>query len=409
MYHHSLTNYFNAGSYEAFVIVSYKMLLIVLTFGLALMFNKRLLNDISTQEEKFSKAFHTSPYAIVLSRLADGLILEINTAFYRYTGYKPTDTIGSTSILLRLWENPNDRAFVLEELAAKRIVRDIEFIFRKKNGERLIGQYSAEIITVNNEKCLLSSINDISESKRAGVELLESEARFRNLNATKDKFFSIIAHDLKSPFNSILGFSNLLDESLKSKEYEKVEEYATIIHRSTLHTMDLLMNLLEWSRSQTGKLEYLPEYLEISLLVKEVLGLFDHSAKQKSITISMDMVEQVTIYADKLLLSTIIRNLIWNALKFTHPGGEITLSATIQGIEMIFCVRDNGIGINGNDIDKLFHIEESFSKKGTLNEQGTGLGLLLCKEFIDKHDGKIWVESVFEKGSAFFFSLPIPR
>ena len=236
---------------------------------------------------------------------------------------------------------------------------------------------------------------------------MQSEARFRELNATKDKFFSIIAHDLKSPFNSILGFSKLLEESVQEKDSQSTEEYASIIRKSTQHTMDLLMNLLEWSRSQTGRMEFTPEYLEIKSLVKEVLALFDQTAKQKSISISLDSFPNTTVLADQVLLSTILRNLISNAIKFTHPGGMIELSSRQIGLELQVCVRDNGVGIKREDLTKVFRIEESISKPGTQNEQGTGLGLLLCKEFVEKHGGKIWVESTHEKGSAFYFTLPL--
>jgi PAS domain S-box-containing protein len=529
---HLIVNYFDAGSFEVFVILSYKILLVVLTFGLALLFNRSLLNDIALQENKFSKAFHTSPYAIILSRLSDNHILEINETFYRITGYHSDEMVGNTTLMFNFWENPSDRIFVLKELAENRAVMGKEFNFRNRNGDRFTGLYSAQIITINNEECLMSSINDISERKKAEEELKESEAKFRslfarmsegfalheilydahrnpvdyrilevnqafeklvgisaakakdqlashvyglktapfldiyaevaatgepqsfqshfppldkfyeitafspshgffatifsditeqrkseealmnseirlrNLNATKDKFFSIIAHDLKSPFNSILGFSKLLGESVKTKDFENVGQYASIIERSTQRTMDLLMNLLEWSRSQTGRIDYLPEYLEVNYLLNEVLELLEQTALQKAITIHRELAPFVTVYADRVLLSTILRNLLSNAVKFTQPGGEIHLSALKKGGMMEFCVRDNGVGIKNEDLKKLFRIEEGYSRKGTLNEQGTGLGLLLCKEFVEKQGGTIRVESELGKGSAFYFTLP---
>ncbi len=406
MNQHEVINYFDAGSFEAFVLLSYKMLLIVLTFGLALMFNNRLLVDIALQEEKFSKAFHTSPYAIVLTHMNDGHILEINETFLTFSGYTSKDVEGQTANILRFWENPSDRTFMLNELANNRRVRNMEFRFRKKNGELIIVLFSADIITINGEKCLLSSLIDISDRKYAEEELKESEARFRNLNATKDKFFSIIAHDLKGPFNSILGFSSILGENVRAKDYSAVEEYASIIQKSTQKTMNLLENLLEWSRSQTGKMEISPEYLEISLLVKEVIGFLDPIAKQKDISMILEKCPKATVFADKILTSTIIRNLISNALKFTNPGGEVVVVVENQENKLKVCIRDNGIGIKEEDLIKLFRIEETISKRGTLNEQGTGLGLLICKEFAEKQGGKISVESVFGKGSAFSFTLP---
>jgi len=530
---HLIVDYFDAGSFEAFVILSYKILMIVLTFGLALLFNRSLLNDIAIQEEKFSKAFYTSPYAIILSRLRDNHILELNETFHRMTGYNSEEMVGNTTLMFNFWENPADRTLVLKELAETNEVWGREFNFQRKNGEHFTGLYSAHIITIDDEPCLMSSIHDISERKKAEVELKESEAKFRslftrmsegfalhevlydakhnpvdyrilevnqafekmigisgekatgnvatqvygvdsapyleiyaevastgnpqsfqsyfqpfdkyyditafspylgyfatvfsditeqrkaeealmmnevrlkNLNATKDKFFSIIAHDLKSPFNSILGFSKLLGESIRTNDYENLEQYASIIERSTQRTMDLLMNLLEWSRSQTGRLEYLPEYLELNYLLNDVLELFEQTSLQKAISIHKEIAPTTTVYADRVLLSTIMRNLVSNAIKFTQPGGEIHLSAKKQAGMLEIGVSDNGVGIKKEDLKKLFRIEEGYSRKGTMNEQGTGLGLLLCKEFVEKHGGKIWLESELGKGSTFFFTIPL--
>lgn len=403
---HTLANYMDAGYIEAFIILSYKILLIVLCFGLALLFNRSLLNDIAVEEEKFSKAFHTSPYAIILTRLKDNFILDINETFHSMTGYLPEDMMGHTTSMLHFWQDPSERAFVLEELDLGREVRGKEYAFRKKNGELFTGLYFAQIITINEEKCLMSSIHDISIRKKAEEALVNNEARLKNLNATKDKFFSIIAHDLKSPFNSILGFSQLLGESVRTKEYENVEQYASIIEKSTQRTLELLTNLLEWSRSQTGRMEFTPEYFEIGSLLNEVLELLEQSALQKSITITKDHFSEATVFADRDLLSTVLRNLLSNAIKFTHPGGKVELSTKTREGMLQVCIRDNGVGITKEDLKKLFRIEEGFSRKGTQNEQGTGLGLLLCKEFVEKQGGTIWVESELDHGSMFCFTLP---
>jgi signal transduction histidine kinase len=249
--------------------------------------------------------------------------------------------------------------------------------------------------------------SDITDQHKAEETLINNEIHLRHLNATKDKFFSIIAHDLRSPFNSILGFSQLLSDCVHAKDYEHVEQYASIIEKSTMRTMDLLTNLLEWSRAQTGRMEFMPEYLELNGVLNNVLELLEQTAQQKSITINRDEFPSVTVYADRKLTSTILRNLLSNAIKFTHPGGEIKLTAKLTGEMLQICVSDNGIGMKKDDVKKLFRIEESYSTKGTLNEQGTGLGLLLCKEFVEKQGGKIHVESDYEKGSVFCFTLPL--
>ena len=249
-------------------------------------------------------------------------------------------------------------------------------------------------------KQLISQLKaEIVLTKKAEKELVE-------LNASKDKFFSIVAHDLKSPFNAIAGFSELLDEKVREKDYERIGEFAGIIHQSSFRAMDLLTNLMEWSQSQTGRMEFKPEYLKMEVLLNNTLLLFTDIALQKSIIISMNMDPNAQIYGDKDKMATILRNLISNAIKFTFPGGEIKLSCKVKQGEVIVSISDTGTGIPADAIDKLFRIDSDYSTPGTKNEKGTGLGLILCKEFVEKHGGKIWVESQEGKGSEFHFTIP---
>jgi signal transduction histidine kinase len=249
-------------------------------------------------------------------------------------------------------------------------------------------------------------LEEIKDRKLTEESLLKSEARLHELNATKDKFFSIIAHDLKNPFNSIIGFSDLLLEKVQEKDYDGIEEFAGQIRNSSQLAMDLLTNLLEWSRAQTGKIEFTPESVEIGSLIDEVTQLLNDTAKQKSITISDKNRHNASVIADKNMITSILRNLVSNAIKFTHPGGQIVISTEQMPNECLVTVSDNGVGIKQETIEKLFRIDQNSSTMGTQNEKGTGLGLLLCKEFIEKHSGKIWVESDPGKGSKFHFTIP---
>jgi PAS domain S-box-containing protein len=236
--------------------------------------------------------------------------------------------------------------------------------------------------------------------------LQKSEAHLRELNTTKDKFFSIMSHELRGPFNGIIGYSNLLIKHVHKKDFEKIEKYALTIQNSSWRAMNLLSNLTEWSHSQSGKIEFIPEQFKIDALINDVLELSADSAKQKSIIITSALPDNATALADKSMLSTIIRNLVSNAIKYTNPGGTIVIAATNDQKELKVTVCDNGIGMKKDTIDKLFRIETSFSTIGTQKEVGTGLGLLLCKEFVAKHKGKIWAESEFGKGSTFHFTIP---
>jgi signal transduction histidine kinase/CheY-like chemotaxis protein len=237
-------------------------------------------------------------------------------------------------------------------------------------------------------------------------QIKESEIKLRELNATKDKFFSIIGHDLKSPFNSVIGFSNLLVERIKNKDIEGIDEYANIVLKSSNKAMDLLQNLMEWSRSQTGRMEFNPEYIDLVSSINKIILLYVDIARQKSITIKNILPQKAYVFADNAMISTVLRNLISNAIKFTMPGGKIIVSAIEKQDEILFSVSDNGVGISKNSIEKLFRIDQSYSTTGTNKETGTGLGLILCKEFVEKNLGKIWVESEEKKGSTFYFTLP---
>lgn len=269
------------------------------------------------------------------------------------------------------------------------------------------------IKSVKHIQCLVPTINTVLKIKKmkdkvekAQISIRQSEALLRELNATKDKFFTIIAHDLKNPFSAIVGFSNILSEQINKKNYEGIEEYAEIIKNSAERAMSLLSNLLQWSRSQTGRMEYTPESFDILALINEISELSNDSARQKSITIRCELPQTATVFADKAMISTIIRNLVSNAIKFTNTGGLIIISVLQKPDEMVVSVCDDGVGIRKDDINKLFRIDENYITKGTQKETGTGLGLILCKEFILKHGGKIWVDSEPDKGSTFYFTIP---
>lgn len=251
---------------------------------------------------------------------------------------------------------------------------------------------------------------EFTQEKLRDKEIIESQnEELRKLNATKDKFFSIIAHDLRNPFNSIMGFSQMLMDTVQNMDKEQIERMAQIINEASKMAMDLLMNLIEWSLSQSGSFEFHPQEIRITDVVKEVEPLFAPAARQKDIVIKIDIPSQLTAYADGVLLETVLRNLVSNAIKFTHAGGEVAISAREQNNQVVISVADSGIGIPDSRIDKLFTINENISTQGTNKEKGTGLGLILCREFVEKHEGKIWAESQVGKGSTFYFTLPIAK
>ncbi len=239
--------------------------------------------------------------------------------------------------------------------------------------------------------------------------LAEQNETLKNLVSTKDKFFSIIAHDLKNPFNTLLNFSQLLCSNLHRYDFEKIEKFVKIIQDSASKGYKLLENLLEWSRSQMGRIEFRPEKINLQTVFEDISTLLSNTAISKNISLKInESLENFILFADMNMTRTILRNLISNALKFTHNYGEVKVSSRIMESNWVeICVSDTGIGISQENIAKLFRIEEHLTTKGTAQEIGTGLGLILCKEFVEKHNGKIWCESEVGRGSKFYFTLPL--
>jgi len=226
------------------------------------------------------------------------------------------------------------------------------------------------------------------------------------LNASKDKFFSIIAHDLKNPFSSIIGFSSIMQET---PGLEDISEYRIIsakIHSSAVQTYRLLENLLEWANSQSKKLKFIPVPMNLNELVNDEFELMNEIATAKNIDLSFNIEDSLTIIADRNMMKTILRNLITNAIKFTHRNGKVVVEARHIDGNIEISVKDSGIGMSEETMSKLFLLDADLSAKGTENEKGTGLGLFLCKEFVEKHGGRIWAASEEDKGSVFYFNVP---
>jgi signal transduction histidine kinase len=246
--------------------------------------------------------------------------------------------------------------------------------------------------------------NKLLEDKNRLIE--QSEQELRILNASKNKFFSIIAHDLKNPLHNVMGYSFLL-----SKDYDKFTEderrkFATDINQSTNNIFRLLQNLLEWSRSQTGRLKFSPIEIQIKRILDNALSVLHSLANQKQIDLKYNHEANIQVFADPMMIETVLRNLISNAIKFTPENGTIEIEAKNTGNEVLVSVKDTGIGLSEAELANLFRIDSKVKRKGTNNEDGSGLGLVLCKEFIEKNNGTIWAESTPGNGSSFFFSLP---
>lgn len=240
--------------------------------------------------------------------------------------------------------------------------------------------------------------------ERQNAELAEKTEVLNAMVATKDKLFSIIAHDLRSPFSSILGFSELLHREQESLSREEVAEYAGIIHHSTEQALHLLENLLRWARMQQGMLQFVPQPVSLPALTREVMASVSLSARQKEISLEVDVPDNLSLSADSEMLRTILRNLLGNAVKFTPTGGKVLFSATQDPKGVHMSVRDTGMGIERDRLSAIWG--SGASTAGTLNEPGSGLGLVLVKEFVEKHGGTIRVQSTPGAGTTFHLFLP---
>jgi signal transduction histidine kinase len=235
----------------------------------------------------------------------------------------------------------------------------------------------------------------------------QSEIKLLQLNADKDLFISILAHDLRNPFNAILGLSELLMDGLHSYDLDTIDKQIGVIHAISQKTYNLLEELLMWARSQSGKLNFNPQKIDFSKTCQETVDNIKTDALSKNISVNYLSKGEIPLSADENMLKIVIRNLLSNSVKFTNPGGHINITTEQTGSYLTVTISDDGVGIAPERVNNLFEISQRITTAGTANEKGTGLGLLLCKEFVEKHGGKIWAESVKGKGSRFIFTLPL--
>ena len=253
---------------------------------------------------------------------------------------------------------------------------------------------------------IISSGEDITKEKKMLMELKESENRLKELNASKDKFFSIVAHDIRSPFTALLGFTQILDEEFGELTAEEINEIVHSLRKTANNIFEFIEGLLDWSRVQSNKIEIKPIRLKLFNVIQDVFVLLSSVALAKKVRIVIDVPKDLFVLADENVVNTVLRNLVSNAIKFTSENDTITISVEDSGEEkIVVCVRDTGVGLTEEIKSKLFKLDEHISELGTNKEKGTGLGLLLCKDLLEKQQNKIWVESNKNEGSTFKFTL----
>jgi PAS domain S-box-containing protein len=302
------------------------------------------------------------------------------------------------------------------------------FEFEQSNNGSIIFE-EARIVPIKNDS-FIAIIRDITDRRLAefkiqeylvelddnrttleknAKELAELNSKLEELNKSKDKFFSIVAHDLRSPFTGLLGFTDILSTQIESLTTDEIKTYTGHLNHSLKNVFKLLENLLDWSRMQTGKIKFEPANFNLREVIQRIVGVFQINASEKKIELDICIESCLMVYADEDMVDIIIRNLLSNAIKFTKPGGKVCISSQMKDDLIEITVSDNGIGILPESLSKLFKFDQNISTEGTARERGTGLGLVLCKEFIEKNGGQITIESKVNLGSKFTFTLPAEK
>ena len=368
------------------------------------------------KDKLYFNIFEQSPIAIELYD-AKGKLIDANRSCLDLFGVKNIDVIKGFS----LCTDPNlTQQSIIDMKAGKSVKYELKFDFELVKEKKLY-ETSREgtcylecyINPTSNKKGELKGfilhIIEITDRKLAEILLKKQTKELQDINAAKDKFFSIIGHDLKNPFSAIVGFSELLLKNIGSVDDKMLHKGLTTIESAAVHAYKLLENLLEWAQHQTGQKKFAPEVVNLKTSVLEIIKTYKITALNKNIRITTNIRKNLPVLADKNMLDTILRNLVSNAIKYSHNGGKVNVSASNNNNNIEISISDNGIGIPQEKLSAIFEIDKKTSTLGTAHEQGTGLGLILCKDFMDRHDGELWVESSPGQGSKFTFRLPLHK
>jgi PAS domain S-box-containing protein len=364
---------------------------------------------LEESEEKFRSIFENSGIGMsILTPKAN--FIKVNKSFADMFGYTPEE-FNNISMLDVTHPGEVDHSLkIMKKLQQDKSIKSskLEKKCIKKNGDSFWGFITITPLRNSNGELsfLIAQIQDITKRKDAEQKLVKSAEKLKELNNSKDKFFSIISHDLRSPFNALLGISEYTTQFFDDLSKDEIKEATTNLHASAKKVYNLMQNLLEWTQIQTGRLEVEKTKIDLCEISEEILELYSEAAENKKIKLSSDISCTIHLFADKYMIETVLRNLVSNAIKFTYPKGAVRVRAEVVDDFVKVSVEDTGTGIDPVDQEKLFSIGEQYRMDGTESEKGTGLGLILCKEFVENNGGTLSIESELEKGSKFIFTVP---
>lgn len=383
-------------------------------------------------KKNYKKALKYNKRSLKLAQITNNLELQKNCYLHQFKIFSHLNKVDSSLIYFRRYESLKDSIFnneTLKQIAETREKYEAEKketqinLLEKENQSRMMQRNSLVVLSVlllifvtfitrsfyknkKNNRLLRIQKNRIEWHK---TMLKDKNEALRTSNQTKNKLFQIISHDLRSPLASVSGISKLMRIFIKQEKYDLLEESSDDMEQCINSVLSLTDNLLAWSLNQSGKLPYNPIEIALRQLLMRSIETYSSAARQKQIHLNLVLEEDALVYADRQMLDTIIRNLINNSLKFTPTGGIIIIGSKLKDDHVELFVKDSGIGISDDQISHIFELNDGKSKLGTMGEKGNGLGLILCKQFVEQNNGKIWVESQPNVGTTFRFTIPLVK
>ena len=333
----------------------------------------------------------------------EDIIIDLNSALARLMGVDDSSELLNKSIL-HLLATEDHFFWTLMSSTTESVKFEIKL--QRANSQFVSCEMETRLYSDNQTTYRVVAFRDITDRKLAEKSLETVNSALLSANADKDRFIAILGHDLRSPFNALLGFSRLLVENVRELDVDTIELYATHLNNTAENTYNLLEDILIWATLKTGNAPFQPKYIPLRDLADAVLLSLQSAASSKDIKISCTIGADVMIFCDANMLKTVLRNLVANAIKFSYKGGNVFIHTEASSYGVTVVVKDEGVGLSSQLIGSLFDVTKKQSAVGTAGEKGTGLGLILCKEFVEKHCGKIWVESELGKGASFKFTLP---
>lgn len=393
----SIKNFFDAKTNQELFIVS----IVDIT-------NQKMQAElVRASQLRFENIANSAPVMIWITDV-NGLFIFVNNIWCVFTGRNIGDELGFNWIQDVHPEELTGLMDLYKKALDTRTAFSYEFRFKRKDNEHrwLMMNGVPRLNTENDFLGFIGTCTDITHQKENEEYINKINYELENANKNKDKFFSIISHDLRSPLSGVMSILELIVADYESLEEDEKREILSEAAKSSKNIFILMENLLEWSRLHTGKMHFDPQDISLTLVLGSIKDLYKQKLKEKDISLNFEIEPEYCVFADLQMTETVLRNLISNAIKFTPESGLISVSFDSPGDNILIKVKDTGVGMDENEVSNLFKLEMAHSTVGTSGERGTGLGLILCKELVEKQNGKIWVESEVNSGSTFFFTLP---